>query len=188
MLATLPLATGTWAFDPNHSSVTFKVRHLGLTNVRGRFNGVESWLEVGADLSDTKFGATIDIASIDTNQADRDAHLRSTDFFAADAHPTMTFTSSAIRESAGDEYEADGDLTINGVTKPVTLSVEFTGATVHPGDGKVHSGFIATAQVLRDDFGIDFNMPLGIDKFALGKKIDVEIDAQFTEPQVAPES
>ena len=80
---TLPLATGTWGFDPNHSGVSFKVRHLGLTNVRGRFNGVDAWLEVGEDLPSTRFGATIDIATIDTNQADRDAHLLSTDFFSA---------------------------------------------------------------------------------------------------------
>jgi polyisoprenoid-binding protein YceI len=183
MLATLPLTIGTWGFDPNHSGVNFKVRHLGLTNVRGRFNGVDAWLEVGEDLASTAFGATIDLTTIDTNQADRDAHLRSTDFFGTDAHPNMTFTSTAIRELGSEEYEADGDLTINGITKPITLAVEFTGATEHPGDGKLHSGFIATAQVLRDDFGIDFNMPLGIDKFALGKKIDVEIDVQFTAPQ-----
>ena len=183
MLATLPLTTGTWTFDPNHSGVNFKVRHLGLTNVRGRFNGVDAWLEVGEDLASTRFGASIDIASIDTNQADRDAHLRSTDFFAADEHPTMTFASTAIRELGSDEYEADGDLTINGITMPVTLAVEFSGAIVHPGDGQLHSGFIATAQIVRDDFGIDFNMPLGIDKFALGKKIDIDIDVQFVAPQ-----
>jgi polyisoprenoid-binding protein YceI len=183
MLATLPLATGTWAFDPSHSGVHFKVRHLGLNNVHGRFNGVDAWLVVGEDLSATAFGATIDIATIDTNNADRDAHLLSTDFFSVEANPTLTFTSTAIRETRTDEYEADGDLTINGITKPVTLAVEFTGAIEHPGDGKLHSGFIATAKVLRDDFGIDFNMPLGIDKFALGKKIDVEIDVQFTAPE-----
>jgi polyisoprenoid-binding protein YceI len=183
MQATLPLTTGTWTFDPAHSGVQFKVRHLGLTNVHGRFNGVNAWLEVGDDLPSTRFGATIDIATIDTNNSDRDAHLQSTDFFAADAHPTMTFTSKEIRQAGDDEYEADGELTINGVTNPVTLAVEFTGATVHPGDGKLHSGFIATTKILRDDFGIDFNMPLGVDKFALGKKIDVEIDAQFTAPQ-----
>jgi len=180
---TLPLTAGAWTFDPNHSGVTFKVRHLGLTNVRGRFNGVEAWLEVGDDLATTSFGATIDINSIDTNQADRDAHLRSTDFFSADSHPTMTFTSTGIRQVGDDEYEADGDLTINGVTKSVTLDVEFTGAVVHPGDGKLHSGFTATGQIVRDDFGIDFNMPLGVDKFALGKKIDIDIDAQFVVPQ-----
>ena len=94
----------------------------------------------------------------------------------------MTFTSTEIRDVGDGEYEADGDLTINGVTKPVTLKVEFTGEVVHPGDGKAHAGFIATAQILRDDFGIDFNMPLGVDKFALGKKIDIDIDVQFIAP------
>jgi polyisoprenoid-binding protein YceI len=183
MLKTNPLAAGTWTFDPNHSGVHFKVRHLGLTNVRGRFNGVDASLVVGDDLSTTRFEATIQIGTIDTNQADRDAHLRSTDFFSADAHPIMKFISTTIRELENDEYEADGELTINGITKPVTLAVEFTGAIEHPGDGKLHAGFIASAQILRDDFGIDFNMPLGVDKFALGKKIDIDIDAQFTAPQ-----
>jgi polyisoprenoid-binding protein YceI len=183
MLATLPLATGTWAFDPSHSGVHFKVRHLGLNNVHGRFNGVDAWLVVGEDLAGTSFGATVDIASIDTNNADRDTHLLSTDFFSVEANPTLTFASTAIRATGSDEYEADGDLTLNGITKPITLAVEFTGAIEHPGDGKLHSGFIATAKILRDDFGIDFNMPLGIDKFALGKKIDVEIDVQFIAPQ-----
>jgi len=180
---TLPLATGTWTFDPNHSGVHFKVRHLGLTNVRGRFNRVNATLVVGEDLASTHLSAEIDITSIDTNQPDRDAHLLSTDFFAADSHPKMTFTSTAIRETGGDEYEADGELTINGITKPVTLNVEFSGAITHPGDGKLHAGFTATAQIVRDDFGIDFNMPLGVDKFALGKKIDIDIDVQFTAPE-----
>jgi polyisoprenoid-binding protein YceI len=178
--STLPLATGTWQIDAAHSGVHFKVRHLGLTNVRGRFNGVDASLEVGEDLASTRFGATIDISTVDTNQPDRDAHLLSTDFFAAEANPTLTFTSDTITDVGDGNYEAAGQLTINGTTKPAVLDVEFTGAVVHPGDGKEHAGFIATAQIVRDDFGIDFNMPLGVDKFALGKKIDVEIDVQFT--------
>lgn len=178
----LPLKIGAWKLDPAHSGLHFKVRHLGLTNVRGRFNGFDSWLEVGEDLASTRFGATIDIATVDTNQPDRDAHLRSTDFFSADTHSEMTFASTRIEDLGDGEYEATGDLTINGVTKPVTLRVEFPGVELHPGDGLHHAGFIATTQILRDDFGIDFNMPLGVDKVALGKKIDVEIDAQFTAP------
>jgi polyisoprenoid-binding protein YceI len=179
-ITALPLATGTWTLDAAHSGVNFKVRHLGLTNVRGRFDRFDASLAVGPDLSTTTFSATIDAASVDTNNPDRDAHLRSTDFFSVEINPELAFVSSAIRELGGGEYEADGDLTINGVTKPITLNVEFTGTQVHPGDGKEHAGFVATAQVLRDDFGIDFNMPLGLDVFALGKKIDVEIDIQFT--------
>jgi polyisoprenoid-binding protein YceI len=96
----------------------------------------------------------------------------------------MTFESSLIREVGEGEYEADGSLTINGVTRPVTLAVEFGGTQVHPADGKERAGFVATTQIVRDNFGIDFNMPLGMDKFALGKKIDIEIDVEF----VAPES
>jgi polyisoprenoid-binding protein YceI len=181
----IPLTTGTWTLDAAHSGVYFKVRHLGLTNVRGRFNGVDAWLQVGDDLASTRFGATIDITTVDTNQADRDTHLRSTDFFSADQHPTMTFESTSIRELGEGEYEADGELTINGITRPVTLAIEFGGVEVFPVDGKERAGFVATAQIVRDDYGIDFNMPLGMDKFALGKKIDIEIDVEFVAPVVA---
>jgi polyisoprenoid-binding protein YceI len=150
--------------------------------VRGRFNGVDAWLTVGDDLASTRFGATIDITTVDTNQSDRDNHLRSTDFFAADEHPTMTFESTSIAERGDGEYEAEGVLTINGVTKPVRLNVEFGGTEVFPVDGTVRAGFVATTQITRDDFGIDFNLPLGMDKFALGKKIDIEIDVEFVAP------
>jgi polyisoprenoid-binding protein YceI len=174
------VASGAWTVDPAHSGVHFKVRHLGLTNVRGRFNDFTAWLNVGSDLASTSFGATIQMASVDTNNQDRDGHLLSTDFFSAELHPQMTFESTTIREVGDGEYEADGTLTINGISKPITLAVEHTGTQVHPADGKSRAGFIATAQVVRDDYGVDFNMPLGVDKFALGKKVDVEIDIQFT--------
>jgi polyisoprenoid-binding protein YceI len=180
---TLPLAIGTWTIDAAHSGVYFKVRHLGLTNVRGRFNGIDAWLKVGEDLDSTSFGASIDITTVDTNQADRDNHLRSTDFFSADQHPTMTFESTLIKDEGYGEYQAEGTLTINGVSRTVTLAVEFGGTQVHPGDGKERAGFVATGQIIRDDFGIDFNMPLGMDKFALGKKIDIEIDVEFVAPE-----
>jgi polyisoprenoid-binding protein YceI len=183
MPTTHPLAIGTWQLDPAHSGVYFKVRHLGLTNVRGEFTKFDASLNVGEDLAGTSFGATIDITSVDTNQADRDAHLKSTDFFSADEHPTMTFESTAIRDVGDGEFEADGNLTINGVTKPVTLAIEFGGTEVLAADGKERAGFVATAQITRDDFGIDFNMPLGMDKFAIGKKVDIEIDAEFIQPE-----
>lgn len=180
---TLPLPSGSWTVDPVHSAITFKVRHLGLTNVRGRFNTFTSTLDVGESLDDTKFTAAIDVASIDTNQADRDAHLRSTDFFSADERPELTFASTAIRAKDDGEYEADGILTMNGVSKPITLDVEFTGAAANPASGNQHAGFVATTTVAREDFGIDFNMPLGMDKVALGKKIAVELDIEFVAPQ-----
>ena len=176
-----PLPAGTWTYDPAHSSVLFKIRHLGLTNVRGRFNGVEATLKTADTVEATEFGATIDISTIDTNQSDRDAHLRSTDFFSADAHPNMTFASTAVR-AAGDGYEADGNLTINGITKPITLEVEFNGTAANPADGRERAGFVATTRIQRSDYGIDFNMPLGADKLALGKHVDIEIDVQFIAP------
>jgi polyisoprenoid-binding protein YceI len=183
MSTTLPLKPGTWSLDPAHSGVYFKVRHLGLTNVRGEFNTFDAWLNVGEDLDSTRFGATIDITSVDTNQADRDTHLKSTDFFSADEHPTMTFESTSITDAGEGEYEVDGKLTINGITQPVRLAVEFGGSELFPVDGTVRAGFVANAQIIRDEFGIDFNMPLGMDKFALGKKIDIEIDVEFIEPE-----
>jgi polyisoprenoid-binding protein YceI len=177
----LPLAVGTWAVDPNHSGVHFKVRHLGLSNVRGRFNDFDATLTVGETLDDVRVAATIQMASVDTNNADRDAHLLGTDFFTAAAHPTMEFRSTKITEDGGD-YTLDGELTINGVTRPVSLPVEFTGAEVFPPTGNLHAGFVAEAQVNRNDFGIDFNMPLGVDKLGLGEKVKVELDLQFVAP------
>jgi polyisoprenoid-binding protein YceI len=179
----LPLAPGVWTIDPNHSGVHFKVRHIGLTNVRGRFNKFDATLTVGETLEETHVEATIDMTSVDTNQPDRDAHLRSTDFFSADEKPTMEFRSTGVRDVGEGEYELDGDLTINGITKQVTLPVEFSGLEALPGGGSTHAGFATTLEVNRDDYGVDFNMPLGLDNFALGKKINVEIDIQFAAPQ-----
>jgi polyisoprenoid-binding protein YceI len=127
--------------------------------------------------------AEIDMASVNTNQADRDAHLRSTDFFHADEHPTMTFRSTGVAsEGDGRIYELVGDLTINGITKPVIRAVEFLGTEVFPVDQRVHAGFAATTEIRRRDFGVDFNMPLGIDKVGLGEKVKIELDLQFVAP------
>ncbi len=179
----LPLAAGTWAVDPNHSGVHFKVRHIGLSNVRGRYHREDATLSVGETQADTRVEATIDMSSVDTNQPDRDAHLLGTDFFAAEQNPAMTFRSTGVRAAGDGEYALDGELTLNGVTRPVTLDVEFHGVETFPVDGSTHAGFSATTTVNRDDFGVDFNAPLGMDKFALGKKIAVELDLQFVAPE-----
>jgi polyisoprenoid-binding protein YceI len=179
---TLPIAKGVWAVDSNHSGVHFKVRHIGLSNVRGRFNRYEATLTVGDSLDDTRVEADIDLASVDTNQPDRDAHLLGTDFFSAEQHPTMAFRSTGVNEKGEGEYQLVGELTLNGITKPVTLDVEFHGTQVFPADGTTHAGFSASTVITRDDYGVDFNMPLGLDTFALGKKISVELDLQFVAP------
>jgi polyisoprenoid-binding protein YceI len=121
----LLLATGTWPLDAAHSGVHFKVRHIGLSNVRGRFNRFDAMLSVGETLADTRVEATIEMSSVDTNQPDRDAHLLGTDFFSADQHPLMTFRSTGIRAAGDGGYALDGELTLNGVTRPVALDVEF---------------------------------------------------------------
>lgn len=178
---TLPLRQGHWALDPNHSAVHFVVRHLGLSNVRGRFDSFDAGLDVGPTLDDVRVTADIDMASVDTNNADRDAHLRSTDFFDTESHPTMSFRSTRV-EADGDEYRLHGDLTINGVTRPVTLDVEFFGTEVFPGDQRSHAGFEGRTTIKRSDFGIDFGLALGGDKVMLGDKIKVDLDLQFVEP------
>jgi polyisoprenoid-binding protein YceI len=180
---TLPLAQGSWTLDPNHSGVHFRIRHLGLSNVRGRFDKFDATLVIGARLEDTRVTASIDMASVDTNQPDRDAHLRSTDFFSTDQHPEMTFTSTGVTKRSDDEYQLAGELTINGKTRDVVMDVEFNGVEVFPADGSTHAGFSAATELNRDDFGVDFNMPLGMDKMALGQKVRVELELQFVAPK-----
>jgi polyisoprenoid-binding protein YceI len=178
----LPLATGVWPVDVAHSGVHFSIRHLGVTNVRGRFGTFDSTLTVGESLADVVIEATIDMSSVDTNQPDRDTHLRSSDFFDVESHPTMTFRSTSIVDKGAGEYDMNGDLTINGVTRPVTLATEFLGTDVHPADGRTRAGFEATTEIRRGEFGITFNMPLGGDKLALSDKVKVNLDLQFIAP------
>lgn len=177
----LPLSAGVWPIDPAHSGVYFQVRHLGLTNVRGRFDLFSGSLTIGETLADVAIEATIDMASVNTNQPDRDAHLRSTDFFDVENHPTMHYRSLSVSESE-DGYQVAGELTINGTTQPVSLAVEFNGVDVHPADGRTRAGFAATTEIRRSDYGIDFNMPLGAGKLALGDKIKIDLDLQFIAP------
>lgn len=179
--STLPLTPGSWAVDHNHSGVFFVVRHLGLSNVRGRFDAFDATLEVGADLAAVAVHANVDLSSVDTNNPDRDAHLRSTDFFETERHGAMTFVSTAIT-GAGDAFELAGELTIAGVTKSVTFDVEFNGTELSPVDQRVHAGFSATASIRRSDFGIDFGIIPGAEKLMLGDKIKVELDLQFVAP------
>ena len=177
---TLPLAPGTWTLDKNHSGVLFTVRHLGLSNVRGRFDAFEAAIDVGPTLDTVSISAEVDLSSVDTNNADRDAHLRGTDFFDTLQHPVMTFHSTSIT-GAGEDYELTGDLTIAGVTKPLTLDIEFHGTEVFPADQSTHAGFSASGQIRRSDFGIDFGIVAG-EKILLSDKVKIELDLQFVAP------
>lgn len=175
------LPSGTWAIDTSHSTVEFTVRHLGISKVRGRFNDFDASVELGRHPEDTVVRAVVDLSSVDTNNADRDAHLRSTDFFDLRAHPEMTFESTAVTPS-GDGWVLTAELTINGTTRPIELDVEFHGAETYPMDGKVHAGFSATGSLSRKAYGVDFEIPLGADKVAIGDKVSIELEIQLVEP------
>ncbi|MEQ8839566.1 MAG: YceI family protein [Acidimicrobiales bacterium] len=179
---TLPLTAGSWPVDAVHSTVEFTVRHLGLSKVRGRFNAFDAGLEVADSLDTSSLRATIELASVDTGNADRDAHLRSTDFFDTDTHPRMTYASTAITDGGDGTYTVVGDLTLNGVTAPVTLDVEFNGTDDNPMDGSYRAGFSATGTLSRKVFGIEFDVPMGADKVAIGDKVALSIEAQFVRP------
>src|SRR5207302_2321479 len=174
----LPLAPGRWAVDTNHSSIGFSIRHLGVSKVRGRFTRFESDVVIGATLDTTTVTATVDMASIDTANADRDAHVLSPDIIDVAKRPTMVFRSTRLA-GEGSEYQIDGDLTIGEITRPIVLAVELGGIENFPG-GPRHAGFEATTEIRRKDFGIDIAMPPGIS--ALGDVVKVELDLQLLEP------
>lgn len=173
---TTALIPGTWVVEPAHSDVAFSVRHLGLSKVRGRFNSFSGTITIGDDAQTSAVEATVDLASVDTNNADRDAHLQSTDFFDAETHPTMTFVSTEVTD-----HTLTGELTINGTTQPVSFDLEFHGVAVD-GYDTTRAGFSAAGQIRRSDFGIDFNAPLGVDGMLIGDKIDIELEIQVVQP------
>jgi polyisoprenoid-binding protein YceI len=183
VLSELGLRTGVWQRDENHSAVLFSIRHLGLAKVRGRFERFEASLSVGETLAETSVRATIDLSSINTNNADRDAHLQSTDFFSVSEHPAMEFVSTSITGS-GTDWILTGDITLNGVTRPISFDIEFNGLEVFSPTGNQHAGFTATGSIKRSEFGIDFGiMPLGVDRLALADDVKIELDLEFIEPQ-----
>ncbi len=177
----LPLTPGRWTIDPAHTDVGFSVRHLGLAKVRGRFADVTGTVEIGSDIGDTRVDAEIALASVWTGNADRDAHLRSSDFFHADTNPTMTFRSTGV--TGGDEdHTLVGELTINAITRPIELDVEFFGTSEFPMDRSLRAGFSASGELSRKDFGIEFNVPLGGDKVMISDKVVLALDVQLVAP------
>ncbi len=179
----LGLIPGVWLLDHDHSSVGFSIRHLGLARVRGRFGGVEARLDVGPSLAATRVEARIDLATIDTGNVGRDAHLRTADFFDTDRHPRMRFASTRIVGFRPDALRLEGDLTLNGRTRPIVLDVEFNGVQVFFQSGKRHAGFVASGTLRRSDFGIEFGLlAIGGDTLALGDEVKIELDLEFVEP------
>lgn len=173
----LPLKPGRWVVDMNHSSVTFAIRHLGLAKVRGRFNEFEARLEVGPTLAESRLEAVVQMASIDTSNTDRDAHVRSAEFLDVEQFPEMRFVSTQI-VGAGDAWRVDGHATVKGETRPFSLDVEFGGIADFM-DNR-HAGFSASGQLRRKDFGLDFG-PMA--DTMLGNVVGFELDAELVEPK-----
>lgn len=171
----LPLAAGRWTLDPAHSTASFWIRHLGISRVRGRFNRFDATLEVGATLADTRVRARLETASVDTGNADRDAHLRAPDLLDVERYPDLVFTSTAVAGTGG-RWALTGDLTILGTTREVTLDVELGG--VSDAMGAAHAGFTATASLDRRGFGVPRALPPGADGL-LGSAVHVDLDLQL---------
>ncbi len=167
---------GTWDIDPAHSSIEFTVRHLGLSKVRGSFRQFSGTLTIADDPVLSAATATIDLASVDTGNDDRDTHLRSTDFFDTDRHPEMVFASTGVRPD-GDGWVLEGDLTIGSTTKPIELDLEVHGVADDP-YGNHKAGFSATGSLSRKAYGIDFDAPAGADRVLIGDKVTLELEIQ----------
>ncbi len=163
---------GTWNIDPSHTEIGFTARHL-MSKVRGRFETVEGQIVTGENPSAT---ATIDLQSINTNEPNRDTHLRSGDFFDTENNGPMTFRSTDV-ETNGDDLRVTGDLSIKGVTRSVVLAVELLGVEGDPWGG-TRIGVEGTTSISRKEFGIDFNIPLDGGRLMIGDKIDITITAE----------
>ncbi|MGW1726152.1 YceI family protein [Streptomyces sp. NPDC002306] len=172
----LAALTGDYSIDASHSTFGFVARHAMVTNVKGKFNDVSGSLHLdGSDPA--KSTATIDITmdSVDTGSADRDGHLKSADFFKSDEFPKMTFRSTKAEAVGGDDYRITGDLTILGVTKPLTIDLEFNGSATDP-FGNERVGFEGTAQILRSEWGLTWNAALETGGVLVSDKIKLNFD------------
>lgn len=171
---------GTWVIDPTHSEVAFSVKHLMISKVRGKFKTFEGQIVTGENTNhepDIQISGVIQTASIDTNDAGRDDHLRSADFFDAENFPTMDFKSTKVHSIEGNTALLDGELTIKGETNPITLSVEFGGVVVDP-YGQTKAVASATGKLLRSEYGLTWNAALETGGVLVGDEITLTLEAQ----------
>ncbi|MFW0170299.1 YceI family protein [Rothia sp. P4278] len=176
------LTTGTWNYDATHSEVGFTVRHAGITKVRGSFSQVEAELTIAENIAESTVEATVGMDSVSIGNADRDGHLRGADFFDAENHPEMIFTSTSF-ELDGQDLTIAGNLTIKGETRPVTFTGEFTGAIVDA-FGATRAGASVTTTISRKDFGITWNAAVEAGGVLVSDKVVINLDVAF----IAPES
>jgi len=173
---TIP-AAGRYALDPTHTTVAFVAKHLMVSKTRGRFGDFEGTIVIAEEPLDSSVAVTIDAASIDSRTPDRDAHLRSADFLDVENHPTLSFRSVAVRHVGGDDFAVDGELTIRGVTRAVTLAMELEGVVADPWGGQ-RLGFSAHTEIDREDWGLTWNMALEAGGVVVSKKVKIEIEGE----------
>jgi|SRR5688500_8985014 len=169
-------AAGRWDIDRSHSSVEFSVRHLMVSKVRGRFGELSGTVAIGDVPEESSVAVVIEAAGIDTRDSGRDEHLRSADFLDVAGHPTLEFRSRAVR-GRGERWEVEGDLTIRGVTRPVTLDVVLDGVALSPW-GKQVAGFTASTEIDREDFGLTWNQALETGGVLVGRKVAVNLSVE----------
>ena len=169
---------GTWNIDPVHSEVSFVVRHMMVSKVRGRFDAFDGTITTASDPLQSTVTATVDLSSVNTGNETRDNHIRSADFFDVEKHPTMTFRSTGVR-AEGENFLLDGDLTLHGVTKPVTFFLELNGFGPDPYGG-TRSGFSATTEINRNDWEVSFNgaIPGTNNAMVLSDKVTINLEIE----------
>ena len=169
------IPAGTWAVDPAHSNVSFAVKHMGLATVRGAFTEFDGLIEIGEDLSTARAYGRVSVDSLDTNQPQRDEHLRSPDFFDAAQYPELRFESAAITALDEQTFRITGRLTIHGVTHEIVLHAEVQGTDIDPW-GNERVGLEVTGQLSRADYGMHFNQTLVSGNLLVGDKISLALD------------
>ncbi|MGB6742020.1 MAG: YceI family protein [Terracidiphilus sp.] len=177
---TTDTATTTWKIDPAHSTAEFKVKHMMISNVKGSFTGLSGVLtEHATDASLSTIEASFSVDSLSTGDAQRDGHLKSADFFDAEKFPTLSFKSTTVTRKGEDEYAVTGDLTIHGVSKPVTFAVEGPSAPGKDPWGNTKIGLSATAKINRKDFGLSWNSALETGGVLVGEDVAITLEVQF---------
>ncbi|NUP50143.1 MAG: YceI family protein [Catenulispora sp.] len=181
------LSAGTWVGDPVHSDISFKVRHMGVGRVRGRFTLASAVLTVGESDGEGagQVAARIDSASVHTGNDQRDQHIRSADFLDVEKHPHIEFTSTEVRGFDGETFTLVGELTLHGVTRTVELAAEFLGVVDDPSGAK-RTGFSATTTISRAAFGIDIQLGFGAGNVVVADTIEIAIEIEFTAAEPDP--
>jgi polyisoprenoid-binding protein YceI len=169
------IPTGTWSVDPAHSEVGFAVKHMGIATVRGEFTEFEGTLEIAEDLSSAKAYGTVKVESVDTSEPQRDAHLRSADFFDAAEFPELSFESTEIEALDDEEFRITGRLTLHGITNEIVLHADVQGTDIDPW-GNERVGLEVTGQLSRGDYGMKFNQALGSGNMLVADKVKLTLD------------